>query len=189
MIEYTYRQGLPGQTLQVGGSLMDIFIEKIVARKKTGTDLLINGAIILATIILIPVIFNIPVVGSMGILVVAAMVYGAYYLITSKNLEYEYVVTNGDIDIDKIVSQRKRKRIFSTSCKEFDILARVKSSHYGRHVQDIKNKITAVSSMDSESAYFATLSYKGEKTVVFFEPDERMLNNFRTFISRKIMTE
>jgi hypothetical protein len=41
--------------------------------------------------------------------------------------------------------------------------------------------------MNSDKAYFATLNYKGDRTAVFFEPDEKMLSNFRTFIPRKII--
>ena len=168
---------------------MDTFIEKIVAKKKGVKDHLITIGVVLAVLIAIPVIFNIPVIGNMGLLVSAVVIYLAYRIITSRNIEFEYIVTNGDLDIDKIVSQRKRKRIFSASCKDFDIVARVKSNSFSPRVQSIKNRIEAVSSVDSDNAYFATLNYKGEPTVVFFEPNEKMLENFRLFIPRKILTK
>lgn len=166
---------------------MDTFIEKIVVKKKDFRDYLITAGIIIAVLILLPIVFQIPVINSMWLLVDALLIYGAYFLITSRNIEFEYIVTNGDLDIDKIVSKRKRKRIFSANCKEFDIVAKVKSNSYTPQVQSIKNRIEAVSSMDSENVYFVVLNYKGERTAVFFEPDERMLNNFRTYIPRKIM--
>lgn len=165
---------------------MDTFIEKIVARKKTSKDMMFNIGIILAGLILFFALQMVPFLSSFFLLILVGVIYGAYQLIKSRNIEFEYVVTNGDLDIDKIIAQRKRKRIFSASCKEFDIVAKVKSSHYGHHVETIKNRFEAVSSMDSDNVFFATLNYKGEKTVVFFEPDERMLNNFKTFIPRKI---
>jgi len=166
---------------------VDTFIEKIVAKKKDMRDSLIITGIILGVVILISVVFVVPVVKSLWLVVDAAIIYGAYRLITSLNIEFEYIVTNGDLDIDKIISQRKRKRIFSASCKDFDIVAKVKSSHYSPQVHSIKNRIEAASSSDSENAYFVTLNYKGEKTIVIFEPDERMLKNFKTFIPRKVM--
>lgn len=165
---------------------MDIFMEKIVTRKKTIADKLIVFGVIMAIIILTPIVFMIPVVGSMGLLVVAGMIYGGYYVITSRNIEYEFIVTNGDLDIDRIVAQRKRKRIFSASCKGFDIVAKVKSSHFTHNIMNTNKKIEAVSSMDGDGVYFIALNYKGEKTVVFFEPNEKMLNSFKKFISRKM---
>lgn len=167
---------------------MDTFLEKIVVKRKDFKDRLITVGTIIGVVLLIPLVFNIPFVSSMWLLVDAALIYGAYFIITSRNVEYEYIVTNGDLDIDMIISRRKRKRIFSASCKEFDIVARVKSNSYSPQVQSIAKRIEAVSSLDSDDVYFATLNYKGEKTVVFFEPDERMLNNFKTFIPRKIQS-
>ena len=35
-----------------------------------------------------------------------------YKMYKSKNIEFEYAVTNGDLDIDKIISQRKIREIF-----------------------------------------------------------------------------
>lgn len=167
---------------------MDVFMEKIVARKKSVKDSALGAGIILAGLILMVVISNIPVIAQLGLnlFLFAGLVYLAYRLITSRNIEFEYIVTNGELDIDKIIAKRKRKRIFSASCKEFEILARVKSNSFSQSVQSIKNRIDASSSLDSPDTYFATLNYKGERTVVIFEPDERMLNNFKVFIPRKI---
>lgn len=166
---------------------MDIFIEKIVAKRKDGKDALLNIGIVLGALILMIVAMNVPVINQMALLVAVGIGYFAFRLITSRNVEFEYVVTNGDLDIDKIVAQRKRKRIFSSSCKNFDIVAKVKSSHYTPQIQSIKNKIEAVSTMAADDVYFITLNYKGEGTVIYFQPDERMLNNFKTFIPRKLM--
>lgn len=166
---------------------MDTFLEKIVAKKKESSDMMFTAGIILAAIVVILVVPAIPVIRSLWTFVFLGVVYGAYLLIKSRNIEYEYIVTNGDLDIDKIVARGRRKRIFSASCKDFDIVAKVKSSEYNHNVQSITSKITAVSSMQSEDAYFIVLNYKGTKTAVFFEPDARMLNNFKTFIPRKVM--
>jgi hypothetical protein len=168
---------------------MDVFMEKIVAKRKDMKDNLIIFLIVFLTsiITLAVLILKIPVVTDLGlnIFIAAALVYLAYRLITSRNVEFEYIVTNGDLDIDKIISKRKRKRIFSASCKEFDIVARTKSNSFSQSVQALK-RIDASSSVSSPDAFFVTLNYKGEKTLVIFEPDERMLNSFKQLIPRKV---
>lgn len=168
---------------------MDTFIEKIVAKKRNATDSLITAGIIFGSIILIFIMMNIQILAQLGIglFLAVGIIYLAYRFITSRNVEFEYVVTNGDLDIDKIVSRRKRKRIFSASCKDFDIVARVSSSGFALAAQNTKTRIDASSTPTSPDAFYITLNYKGERTIVIFEPDERMLNNFKTFIPRKIL--
>lgn len=167
---------------------MDTFMEKLVTKKKVFKDNLITAGVIFGGLILLMFSQSIKVIQQLGIgvFLAAGIVYLGYRLITSRNVEFEYTVTNGELDIDKITSRRKRKRIFSASCKEFDILSRVKSNSFSQSVQSIKNRIDASSSLDSPDAFFATLNYKGEKTLLIFEPDERMLNNFKLSIPRKI---
>lgn len=167
---------------------MDTFMEKLVTKRKKLADNFIIAGIIFGAMILIMLSLSIQAINQLGLGVffAAGIAYFAYRLITSKNVEYEYTVTNGELDIDKITSRRKRKRLFSASCKEFDILSRVKSNSFSQSVQSIKKRIDATSSIDSPDAFFATLNYKGEKTLLIFEPDERMLNNFKIYIPRKI---
>jgi len=167
---------------------MDTFMEKLVTRKKTLTDHLITIGAVVGSALLILLALSIPILIQLGLSIVlaAAAAYLGYRVITSRNIEYEYIVTNGDLDIDMIVSKRKRKRIFSANCKEFDIVSPVKSSHFDQAVQSIKNRIDASSSIDSPDAYFITLNYNGERTLVIFEPTEKMLNNFRLYIPRKV---
>jgi hypothetical protein len=171
-----------------GGFIMDTFMEKIVTKKKGPADYLLTFVLLVAAVFLIMLCFSIQILQQLGLslLLAAGIIYLVYRIIISRNVEYEYIVTNGDLDIDKITARRKRKRIFSASCKEFEVLAKVSSNSFSQSVQSIKNKINAASNINSPDAYFATLNYKGEKTVVIFEPDERMLNNFKIYIPRKM---
>lgn len=168
---------------------MDKFMEKLVAKRKTAVDFIII-ALVVAVILLVLFIFlttNIRIGMGIDLLLVVGLIYLGYLVITSRNVEYEYILTNGDLDIDMIVSKRKRKRIFSASSKEFEVIAPVNSSSFSQSVQSIKNRIDASSYIDSPDAYYITLNYKNNKTMVIFEPDERMLNNFKFYIPRKVL--
>lgn len=165
---------------------MDVFIEKIVTKKKNAKDSAITLAIIVVGLILSMIIFSFKVTSSFAPFIIVGLIYGAYRLITTRNIEFEYAVTNGDLDIDKIISQRKRKRIFSASCKDFEIVAKPASVYFTQDMKNINKQIHAVSSIDSPDVYFVSLNYKGEKTVVYFEPDKRMLDAFKTYIPRKV---
>lgn len=169
---------------------MDTFMEKIVEKKKTPKDMAIRIGIVLAALLLVMILmdvsFRYPQITGISPLLWIGAVYGAFYLVRSRNIEYEYIVTNGDLDIDMIVAKRKRKRIFSANCKDFDILARYRGTHYERSMDEIKNRIEAVSTMQAEDIYFIVLNYKGERTIVFFQPTEKMLDSFRKFNPRNV---
>jgi hypothetical protein len=104
------------------------------------------------------------------------------------NVEFEYIVTNDSMDVDKIIAQRKRVRIFSAECKDFDAVGRVKGPGHGPHITNSAQVIFAGTDMNSEDLYFVSLSYKGRKTVLYFEPDKRILDSFKRFIPKKLLT-
>lgn len=62
--------------------------------------------------------------------------YGAYLLMSMQNIEYEYILTNSEIDIDKIMSKKARKRIASFDFKEINICANINDNE---HNHDYKN--------------------------------------------------
>lgn len=168
---------------------MDSFIEKIVAKKRDGMDRLqIAGAVIFGIVLLFATMFIQlpPAISQFSIFIWAAVFYLIFRFMRSKNVEYEYAVTNGDMDIDKITAQKKRKRIFSGHAKNYEIVAKMHSDRYNQSYADTQNKIIAVSSLKEEDVYFIITQYKGQRTIVYFQPSEKMLKSFRTFIPSKI---
>ena len=170
---------------------MDSFIEKIVQKKKNTKDYFISFGIISATTIAILMILFIltAYIQQFAFLLAFGAGYFGFRMLSFTNVEFEYLVTNGSLDIDKIMSQRKRVRIFSADCKEFEAVGRVKSKNYGPHITSGSEIIFAGTNMSSENLYFVTLSYKGKKTVLYFEPDQRMIDSFRRFIPSKILRD
>ncbi len=165
---------------------MDIFLEKIVRRKRTVQDGIFIAGIILSSLLLIMILGSIKILSSLIMIIVVGIGYFAYVFIRGRNIEYEYIVTNGDLDIDMIIAQRKRKRIFTGSCKDFDIVAKMTSGQYDHNMQNIKKRIQAVTAMDSQDVYFISTVKDGEKVIVFFEPHAKMIESFKKYIPRKV---
>ena len=170
---------------------MDSFIEKIVQKKKNTQDRLLSFGIVLASFIVAFLLLTMTMqyINSFALLLAVGAIYLGYRLQARTNVEFEYLVTNGSLDIDKIMSQSKRVRLFSADCREFEAVGRVKSKNHGPHITSGAEVIFAGTNMASESLYFVTLSYKGKKTVLYFEPDQRMLDSFRRFIPSKILRD
>lgn len=165
---------------------MDIFIERIVAKKKDYVDYLIILATIIISFIAAFIIIYMagPIFFGIGLALVAALGYIGYRIITSRNIEYEYSLTNGDLEISKIIAKRRRKRIFYGSCKQFEVVDKVSSDKHKRIANSEISKIHAVSSMKSQDIYFFISNYNDRKIIIYFEPDDEMLNKIRT-LNRK----
>jgi hypothetical protein len=165
---------------------MDSFVEKLVKKDVEPFDYLFAILIILGSIIVVFVVSMFIKYLFIVTLVFFGMCYLSYYLISSRSIEYEYIVTNGELDIDIILARQRRKRIFNGKSKEFEILARIDSDKYSSEYQTIKSKINAVSSMRSKNIYFLVSRYKDNKTIVFFEPNEKIIKNLKSYNPRKI---
>lgn len=171
---------------------MDVFLEYIVPRKKGTKEILKIVGIMLAMLILLTVsaILIITPLSGISFLLAAGVVYGAYYLISGQNVEYEYIVTNGEIDVDRIINRRKRKRIITVHSRTFDIVAPVGSpEHKGEENASVTQVIDASSGSDNGKAYYAIFSKDGQRFKLIFEPTEKMLEVFKTFVPRNVFTK
>ncbi|MBR5540622.1 MAG: hypothetical protein IKU56_04505 [Clostridia bacterium] len=156
---------------------MDFFVEQLVKKKKsTGQILAIVGTILLALVLLAISLLLIEFTGAISMLIVVGVFYGAWYLLTAQNIEYEYCVTNGDIDIDRIVGQRKRQRIVSVSGKKIESAGRyIPEKWAGRSID--RTVIAAPSNREDNLYYFTYRSKKRGHTLVVFQPDDRVKNS------------
>lgn len=168
---------------------MDIFNEYIVKKAKDGKDYAMIAMFLLVGMIggtlLASIFAAIQFLASFSLLVLAGSIYFMYWGITSRNIEYEYIVTNGELDVDSIVHRRKRKRLMSVSSKTFDLFAPMNSEH-SREIerqQDLK-KIDASSGRDVPNRYFALFSKDSVRYLLIFEPTDKMLADFERFVPR-----
>lgn len=60
----------------------------------------------------LPLLFN--------FIITAVAVFGGVHFTRMLNIEYEYMVTNGEFDVDIITNRSNRKRILSFHCKDID---------------------------------------------------------------------
>lgn len=165
---------------------MDIFVESIVTRKKGSREKILSIGLIIISVI-ITFMAGI-IIGPSGIifLLIAGLIFGNWYIISSFNIEYEYSITNGEIDIDKIINKRRRKKMFTADCKYIEIMAKMTSDKYNESIAAVPKKIKAVSSMESPDVYFAMINNSGKRALIYFEPNEKFMKTLKTIIPSKI---
>ena len=157
-------------TKSFGRIKMDTFFEQIVAIKSTAkTWLAVIGIWLLAFIIGVAALLFL---GSFGILIGAGVIFGAYKLASRFSVEYEYIVTNTTLDVDKITARSSRKR--ELSCELPSVERLEKYNPASPPVGNYKKSIMACNPSDPD-AYFIVVSEETKGTrLVVFAPDDRI---------------
>ena len=167
----------------------DVFVEQIIQRKHSGTDYLIFVGLSLAFLVI--VFLGLFVIPMFGFLLIIAAAYGGYWLFTSRNLEFEYSVTNGDLTIDRIVNRQRRKRVISFDCKDTEAIGKYKAvDHQSKHY-DKKFFVSQKADGSDEGAWYITVrsAKYGGLCLVVFNPEERVLDSIKPFLPRQLAFE
>lgn len=180
----------------------DIYMEYIIKKTRTGKEKGIIALVIVAGVILSAALLGLTFFAagilmntqfgsfafSIGLVLIALVWYGAYLLISMFNLEYEYILTNSEIDIDIIMSKKGRKRLVSFDFKEISICANINDNEHNHDYKNVKIDKTLNLTGDSTrgNVYFVDFSNEGERTRVLFQPTQKMINEVKKFNPRNI---
>lgn len=171
---------------------MDIFIEYMVKKKKQAKDYLLTLLIAFAAALLMFVAFFgllgvAPQFASIILLLVVGIGYGAYWLITSFNIEFEYSLVNDEIDVDKIINVKRRKRLTTVKIRGLEAFGKKSDGTMGNYLKDSSlERIYACRDINESDVYYAVYSEKDKRKIIFFNPSEKMvdaikkLNPFKT---------
>lgn len=164
----------------------DVFIEQMIKRKNDGAAIAKQVGIVVLALLLLMVAFYFMMSPFMPIafMVAAGTVYGAWWLITGQNLEFEYIYTNGEMDIDKVIAKRKRKRVTTVRIASFDEFEPFQMERYRQQQYDIT--INAAVSMNQEGSWYASYRNRdGKKCCLVFTPEEKLLKEIQAQYKRK----
>ena len=108
---------------------------------------------------------------------VVGIVYVAYRIISSTNVEFEYSVTNGELDVDKIINKKRRKHLLSADTKSFEIFEPVTEELLNRVKGTGANIVLhAEGDISSPDTYVAVFNKNGAKYCLYFQPSQRILD-------------
>ena len=102
----------------------DVYVEYRVRRKTRGSDIFIRVMLVLLLMILFTMSFLLsPLMGSLAFIAYGITAFGFVYAWKFQkklSIEYEYIFTNGSLDIDKILGKEERKRLYTVECKDME---------------------------------------------------------------------
>ena len=162
---------------------MDTFCEQILKQAMDGKRIAIVAgtvcgviALCVLSMLFLPWLF-LPVAALSG--------FGIYWISSMQSWEVEYAVTNGEIDIDRIIARRDRKKLVRVRGEKIESLlpvAKMKSTGaYDRVVMAARSKQTAT--------WAFTYHGKMGATLVVFEPNDEVLDALCKGLSRTVRIE
>lgn len=166
---------------------MDVFKEQIVRKLPSRNEKISKILIIISAVALAFMCFSFTFGGALtmiGILLAGGALYGGYYLITNFDVEYEYILTNGEMDFDKIIAQRNRKRLCTihiNTAVDFGV------ADGSENTDGVDTYVSATANDSELKDYFIRLNDKNlGDTVVYFNPNEEMVELIKPYLPRNI---
>lgn len=150
---------------------MDVFKEQILKIKKSGAEYALMAVIFIVALVVSVVLFIMSGQYPLFILFIVAVFYGTGKLLSMFSIEYEYIVTNTMIDVDKIMSKSSRKRVISFEGK--DIL-RTEKVGATVPVTDATERYICCNK-DDKDAYWVLVSQSGKKVLLMMAPNEKII--------------
>lgn len=151
---------------------MDNIAEQLVEKRRTSADLIKKVLISAAALVLASFLMFIAIISGFYVTVLFAVgvLAGAIWLLGNFNVEYEYIITNNEMDIDKIIGRRKRKRMITVDFQRAEDFAPYTSEN------DVKADATVHAYTGSEKdAYYLVVTHNDYgKVKVIFNPNEKM---------------
>lgn len=180
----------------------DIYLEYLITRKKDGRQKAIIAAIIAGAVAVSAALFVLmfalafAAVGtsfgsfifSIGLVLIALVWYGSYLLINMQNIEFEYILTNSELDIDKVLSKKGRKSFVSFDFKNVTVCANVEDNEHNSDYKNITpDKVyDAIGDRERGSVYFADYMEENARVRVLFQPTSKMIQAAWKFNPRNI---
>jgi len=164
---------------------MNNFCEQIVIKKSDSSDMWKKFVVIIGTILvsLITFFFGAPIIGlPFAFMLSFGVAFLGYFILSNMYYEFEYIVTNGELDVDKIIARKRRKRLVSVNAKNF--------TAFGQLTEDLNSeqiKTTLVAHDGVKNIFYAEFkdSTLGN-TRLLFSPNEKVLSNLKPYIPRTI---
>ncbi|MDN5277565.1 MAG: hypothetical protein PWR01_1530 [Clostridiales bacterium] len=178
---------------------MDYFHEESVTKVNAGLNSIIYvicyiGMVIFALLALQGLmtimngIINIPAIAIT--LVCGALAYGCFVLKNNQRIEYDYTFTNGILDIAKIINNSKRRKLLSVDVREFEVIAPISDEGFKRmlHHKGIQNRYNYFLNR-GPGLYYGIFTQDGVKSMLVFEPSDKLVELFKIFNPRNVKTK
>lgn len=164
----------------------DVYIEKSIRRQTPAVTKGLNLLLIIVTVI---VAFEFVFVNYawFGIPLVVMIVI-TYFVSQNAKLEFDYVYTNGILEITKIRRRRKRKDLLECEMKDVIVIAKSKTKPVQPYIGRNMKTFDCTSHLPEVNYYTMIVRQPktGVETKILFEPGDEMLEAMKRISPEKI---
>lgn len=127
------------------------------------------------------------ILGLVFTLVYAGVCVATYYFRDANNIEYEYTLTNGDLDFARVIANRKRKQDMTVALKSVMAAGFVKNENFARFDSTPgAKKHNFYLNRDKPHYFLLFRGGKDESThLVVYEPSEALEELVRKYVPRE----
>jgi len=166
----------------------DIYTEFIVRRTGDGGVLVKKALIILGVIVVPLVVIFIQALTFIAPAIALLAIWFGYKLFRMQDVENEYIVTNGEMDIDKIMGRMNRKRVLTVDARKFEVFAPMDEAHRADYTShSIAQTYDVSASKNSPDRWFALFEDSGGKrTLLIIEYSQKVVAALTPFLPRHL---
>ncbi len=107
---------------------------------------------------------------------------------SKRDVEYEYIMTNDDVDISRIVAKSSRKKVYSFTGKDVKIITKADSVYRDNEHQanpDIRSHVFVMDEA-GDNVYAFILNVNGKPEEVLIETNDRVMEHIGSFFRGKL---
>ena len=160
--------------------MSDIYTEQLLKKQSSSKDNRIKFILIVLTLGVVVMTLGNP----LWLLGIFIMIGVDVWVFRSLNVEYEYLYINGNLDIDKIMSKSRRKKVFEMEINDLEVMA-LRGEAELKMYQGLKAKDYSSGNTNSRQ-YEMIVIQNGEKKRIIFEPNDVIVDGMRMLAPRKV---
>ena len=164
---------------------MDLFCEQIVKNHRNAVDkikliVLLMAIFVIGIAVLIAV--SIYIIPLLGIILCGLIFYIGFFLITNTNYEFEYIITNGDMDVAAIYNKSTRKKKLSFVLSEINMIVPTGSPRIDGLItqKKIKKIYDFSSAVTKDNSYDIVIERGGNKEIVRVTLSNKSLDIYKS---------
>lgn len=170
---------------------MEGFNEQVVRRKNKPKNIIIKIIAVLMLLLVPSICIVLAYIITtymiyVGLFLFLIGIYLVWYVFTSQKVDYEYSVTGNELEISKIISLRKRKRVCKVNINEIQILGMGEKIIKGMRFSKTFIATDDISNYDGNYyAVFNDVAYG--KCLLIFAPNEQILQGMKSHLNKDIV--
>ncbi len=169
--------------------MADYFKEQII---KTSMDVKSRSIKLFIGVVISVLILGFVSIPYLNVIILGVLFYLDYRFtkifapgFVDRQLEFEYIATNGSFEVDKVINKSSRRKEFDCEMKDIAWFGKIDNpkllgQSHGSTILDLSN----IKNTNNNEKYVFIITHKDKKTQVIFEPNEEMVKIFQVFVPK-----